>query len=813
MENYNEIPKTGTIGGMVDNITANFQLTKEMLERLEVTKDHAVGLFSTLASLQTAYPTPEVGDWALVGDTTPFAIYKCTTAGTWSDTGGTYDGGTIDLSDYVKKEEFDEVLGGSKTFALTEGGLFTKSGAWESKTTSTVHCTGYVDVTSYTKLTAVTSVGSSAYAVAFFDSNKNLLPDISIGGGGAKTYNIDLTDATYANVAYAFVSAYNSNADFSAYSLTCEAAGAINARLAAIDERIEEAENDISGIGAQIDGIDSTVASLVIKIGSEEEEDYSAALTETGFYSDTGVYISTSKAMNTGLVSIDGYRVVKYKSSIGTGNAMLAFYDASQNFLPSLVVEGTGKQVEGTIILDGSYAAVKYVRMCCYGSTQIAVAYLTLTNNTSTSVIPRLASAEAAIAELQEADGSIRLTQADFVNDGYITVAGAIRASAEYKYTDFHELKGAASISLLGVSAGESSVVLCFYDANQRKVGDTYNSINARVNAYTVDTIPSDAVYFRCGTENSALSPSTLIQYTSMTERVTAIEDTMEKWNGLDTILINPKTTRPKVLIFGDSISDSAHIKINKSKQTTEYWFADPSNHYTNSQGVTITYYMWPWFVNKILNCSDCRCYAMSGASYRTIERTEGNERQNLQFQIDLAMNDLTNPLSVFPTVGTYNPDIVIFALGINDGVPTTGEDYATTMAKTVFVDGGIDVDATIAAMDYTNRADAVHGAFLRTKKAFPYALTFAVLPIQTKSRDVDGEGTMNELIRLIAHRYSIHVIDGARDMGIVRDFCGDVDIYLKDGLHPNDKGQNLYTRLVLAAIRKEYINLSALNQ
>lgn len=123
MENYNEIPKTGTIGGMVDNITANFQLTKEMLERLEVTKDHAVGLFSTLATLQAAYPTPEVGDWALVGDTTPFAIYKCSTAGTWSDTGGTYDGGSIDLSDYVTKEEFDEldavVNGGSSETAAT----------------------------------------------------------------------------------------------------------------------------------------------------------------------------------------------------------------------------------------------------------------------------------------------------------------------------------------------------------------------------------------------------------------------------------------------------------------------------------------------------------------------------------------------------------------------------------------------------------------------------------------------------------------------------------------------------------------------
>ena len=106
---YNQIPKTGTIGGMVDNINANFQLTKEMLERLEVTKDHAVGLFSTLATLQAAYPSPEVGDWALVGDTTPFAIYKCTTAGTWSDTGGTYDGGEVNLSEYAKKAFVDSL--------------------------------------------------------------------------------------------------------------------------------------------------------------------------------------------------------------------------------------------------------------------------------------------------------------------------------------------------------------------------------------------------------------------------------------------------------------------------------------------------------------------------------------------------------------------------------------------------------------------------------------------------------------------------------------------------------------------------------
>lgn len=123
MQNYNDIPNTGTIGGMVTNINANFQLTKEMLERLEITKDKSVGLFSTLASLQATYPSPEVGDWALVGDSTPFAVYKCTTAGTWSATGGTYDAGTIDLSDYVTQDDFAElaadVAGGCARISAT----------------------------------------------------------------------------------------------------------------------------------------------------------------------------------------------------------------------------------------------------------------------------------------------------------------------------------------------------------------------------------------------------------------------------------------------------------------------------------------------------------------------------------------------------------------------------------------------------------------------------------------------------------------------------------------------------------------------
>lgn len=47
------------------------------------------GLFASSSALEAAYPTPRVGWWAMVGDSSPFAIYRCNSAGTWTATGGT----------------------------------------------------------------------------------------------------------------------------------------------------------------------------------------------------------------------------------------------------------------------------------------------------------------------------------------------------------------------------------------------------------------------------------------------------------------------------------------------------------------------------------------------------------------------------------------------------------------------------------------------------------------------------------------------------------------------------------------------------
>ena len=111
------------VGESITQLESSTSAMAERIEEVAHMKDKSVGLFSTLASLQAAHPTPEVGDWALVGDSDPFAVYECSTAGTWSATGGTYDGGSIDLSEYVTKEEFDEldavVNGGSSETQAT----------------------------------------------------------------------------------------------------------------------------------------------------------------------------------------------------------------------------------------------------------------------------------------------------------------------------------------------------------------------------------------------------------------------------------------------------------------------------------------------------------------------------------------------------------------------------------------------------------------------------------------------------------------------------------------------------------------------
>ena len=157
-----------------------------------------------------------------------------------------------------------------------------------------------------------------------------------------------------------------------------------------------------------------------------------------------------------------------------------------------------------------------------------------------------------------------------------------------------------------------------------------------------------------------------------------------------------------KVLIFGDSITSCCNLTINGNDETTAYTWRNPSNSYVDEHGDTIEYSMWAKILLESQFCGEIRNYAYPGAMYRTESRTSGDERQNLHYQITVAMNDLDNPHNVFD-VDDYVPDIVIFALGTNDGTPN--DTYDSAMEKTVLKSDGysVDVDATLANLDETS--------------------------------------------------------------------------------------------------------------
>lgn len=105
----NTINKTGTWSEAADRLNYNFSKTSTEIDKVKQNAIRNKGLFPTLESLKAAVPSPVVGDWAVVGDTIPGPIYQCKTKGTWSATGTTGGGGSVDLNGYLTAEEIDDV--------------------------------------------------------------------------------------------------------------------------------------------------------------------------------------------------------------------------------------------------------------------------------------------------------------------------------------------------------------------------------------------------------------------------------------------------------------------------------------------------------------------------------------------------------------------------------------------------------------------------------------------------------------------------------------------------------------------------------
>lgn len=138
MQEFNTIPRQGSFGTIIDLINANFSLATVAINGVDYSTRRNKGFFLSAEALGTAIPSPKVGDWALVkgsGETTfPCPIYICSTDGVWTNSGETYDGEDIPLSDYLTlaafntwKAEMEAILDQLDTYRNLKGFLSLQS--------------------------------------------------------------------------------------------------------------------------------------------------------------------------------------------------------------------------------------------------------------------------------------------------------------------------------------------------------------------------------------------------------------------------------------------------------------------------------------------------------------------------------------------------------------------------------------------------------------------------------------------------------------------------------------------------------------
>lgn len=364
--------KQSAVNQQVDEAVSQLESsTAAMSERLEQVahmKDKSVGLYSTLASLQAAHPTPEVGDWALVGDADPFAVYECSTAGTWTATGGTYSAGEINLADYVTTEVLDSTVRGIPSYvdvlplATTQKGFIGNDGSFSasgSYRTLTVSNDSYVGV----KFTTAAFTNTIVLALYTTDtiSAAGYMGDCTIKAADTyyHTYEIDIP-STCKLIAVVYGSAYASEGVALLDALVRQGG------MAQMREDIRNLNTAIEDINAEIDDIieredqhSDYLSELVTKqsgfIGIP------ADLTLTGFWTDgeNGAELSTRFAYKSmPLVAVQPGQLVEMTDwciKPNSSGIAIALYDADK-----MPYNGTSSRINYYQFTTKDYATGHY---------------------------------------------------------------------------------------------------------------------------------------------------------------------------------------------------------------------------------------------------------------------------------------------------------------------------------------------------------------------------------------------------------------------------------------------------------------------
>lgn len=518
-----------------------------------------------------------------------------------------------------------------------------------------------------------------------------------------------------------------------------------------------------------------------------------------GYISSNGENISsTENAKYTNFIRVHAGDKFEVKAPIGDAGYSIACYDSNEKILIDSSVKGN---YSGLFTVP---EGVEFIRCSFYGLKNTAYCRSCPKYN-----FPELkAYVSSNIDEINNFGIKLEGLKPQFTEKGYLmTTDGTVGKSDYGKCTDFIYIpRDATNIKNHTVNGDYTVASVCFYDSEKNYIASlttTERDVDIDITAEEY----SSAEYVRLSYYNyksdDSIGPNGIIYNKESVEiRFSKVDERIKNIEGFGSANLN-------VLIFGDSITDCASFTVSNDV-TTKYNFSG-MNTYINANGETIKYKMWPKIFESKMKCKDLRNYARSGASYKNDARESGEERRNLSYQIQLAINDVDNAGGAF-NQSHFEPDIIIFALGTNDGVPN--DTPASAYSKIITTGTGIDVSATLSNLDMSKFCESVIYAYMQIRKYFPYAMIFNVLPIQRMANDVPL-GTAHDYLKEISQKIAnAIIIDGAYESGIIKqnNLVSGLGETLKDGLHPNEKGQNMMARMIISKVKSHYVSFDNMN-